>query len=70
MIFEVLIYSQIDFATSIIGIFVFQKMLFEKFYMFIKINCYQKNRAEIHQALLSQFSLLVEFFIGKVTVRA
>ena len=25
--------------------------------------------AKIHQALLSQFSLLVEFFIGKVTVR-
>ena len=28
------------------------------------------NRAEIHQALLSQFSLLKEFFIGKVTVKA
>ena len=28
---------------------------------------YSLTRAEIHQALLSQFSLLVEFFIGKVT---
>ena len=27
------------------------------------------SRAEIHQALLSQFSLLVEFFIGKETVK-
>jgi hypothetical protein len=26
-------------------------------------------RAEIHQALLSQFSLLEEFFIGKVLVK-
>ena len=25
-------------------------------------------RAEIHQALLSQFSLLAEFFIGKLTI--
>jgi hypothetical protein len=27
------------------------------------------NRAKIHQVLLSQFSLLAEFFIGKVTVK-
>ena len=27
-------------------------------------------KTEIHHALLSQFSLLVEFFIGKVTVRS
>ena len=27
-----------------------------------------KSRAEIHQALLSQFSLLVEFFIGKLPI--
>ena len=26
------------------------------------------NRAEIHQALLSQFSLLVEFAIGKLLI--
>jgi hypothetical protein len=27
------------------------------------------NRAEIHQALLSQFSLLAELFIGKLAVK-
>jgi hypothetical protein len=27
------------------------------------------SRAEIHQALLSQFSLLAEFFIGKLLVK-
>ena len=27
------------------------------------------SRAKIHQALLSQFSLLVEFLIGKVPVK-
>jgi hypothetical protein len=28
-----------------------------------------KSRAEIHQALLSQFSLLAELFIGKLAVK-
>jgi hypothetical protein len=46
------------------------------FLWFAKLN-YNKNgfqmlltfRAEIHQALLSKFSILAEFFIGKVTVK-
>ena len=33
-----------------------------------KLWVYLLTWAKIHQALLSQFSLLVEFFIGKVTV--
>ena len=30
---------------------------------------FKKTRAEIHQAILSQFSLLVEFLIRKGTVK-
>jgi hypothetical protein len=33
------------------------------------LSLYLFIRAEIHQALLSQFSLLAELFIGKVTVK-
>ena len=36
--------------------------------MFLEFKEIKLNRAEIHQALLSQFSLLAQFFIGKMPI--
>ena len=50
-------FNQMDLLVLLLGYFLFQKMLFEKFFMFIKINCNQKYLSNIALSAL----LLVQF---------